>query len=258
MSELQLNAAQNYKEFYGRNTEQMPKLIAEGRLPLSISGFMKRRLDALNSSDEVRSSYWDNYFDSGDGIAYHPDGRAKIVLDAQPLRDLTPSSKLRNGALVLPDGVYDGLEGIELSEVDLERYAVGEQLKKKNVKDNPIWQTLARDGKLLEDYVQNVFSQGKERFGYDLAMAVYRSSASDVPTMRSWCLSRLDGRAIAFGSGHLDGDFGRLVGVAPEAQQSVAQKISRPTLNQVLSVARKYTPKINQEALKGELGKLYK
>ena len=34
MSKLQLNdPVQDYKEFYGRNTEQMPKLIAEGRTP---------------------------------------------------------------------------------------------------------------------------------------------------------------------------------------------------------------------------------
>src|SRR3989338_9383475 len=101
MSQLQLNDALNYKEFYGRSTEQMPRLIAEGRTPLSIAGLMRRRLEVLNSSDDVRNSFWDNYFDTGDGIAYHPDGRGKIVLDAKPLRELTPSSQLRNGALIL-------------------------------------------------------------------------------------------------------------------------------------------------------------
>src|SRR3990167_11287530 len=131
MSQLQLNDALNYKEFYGRSTEQMPRLIAEGRTPLSIAGLMRRRLEVLNSSDEVRNSFWDNYFDTGDGIAYHPDGRGKIVLDAQPLRELTPSSQLRNGALVLPSGVYDRLEGVEFSREDLAK--------------NRVWRALARD-----------------------------------------------------------------------------------------------------------------
>ncbi len=255
MSELQLNDAQNYKEFYGRNTEQMPKLIAEGRLPLSVFGLMKRRLEVLSSSDVVKSSYWDNYFDSGDGIAYHPDGRAKIILDAQPLRDLTPSSKLKNGALVLDD--YNSLESLELSKADLERYALGEWLNRRDVKENPIWQALARDKELLDDYAEAVFSQGKEKFGYDKLMGIFRSSASDVPTMRFWYLCGLCSRSNARGNVRLDIDGGRLVGVTPEAQ-SVAQKMVRPTLSQVLSVAERYVAGINKDALKKDLDKLYK
>ena len=251
---LQLNDTQNYKEFYGRATEQMPKLIAEGRLPLSVSGLMKRRLEVLSSSDAVKSSYWDNYFDSGDGVAYHPDGRAKIVLDSKQLRELNPKSELRNGALIVD---YDALEGLELSKADLAKYAAGEWLSNKKVKSNPIWQALARDEKLLDGYVNGAFSQGKERFGYDTSMGVFPGSASDVPIMRSWCLYGLDLRSGADGYDHLgDGDV-HLVGVAPEAQQGVAQKIVRPTLGQILSVAGKYVPEINQEALKQDLGKLY-
>src|SRR3990167_6351666 len=147
MSQLQLNAL-NYKEFYGRSTEQMPILIAEGRTPLSIAGLMRRRLEVLNSSDEVKRFYWDNYFDTGDGIAYHPDGRGKIVLDAQPLRELTPSSQLRDGALILSPSVYDGLEGVQFSREDLAKYITGERLKQGDVRKNKVWQALARDENL--------------------------------------------------------------------------------------------------------------
>ena len=49
MGKFPLNDVQKHKEFYGRNIEQMPKLIAEGRTPLSIAGLMKRRIEALNS-----------------------------------------------------------------------------------------------------------------------------------------------------------------------------------------------------------------
>ena len=231
MSQLQLNAL-NYKEFYGRSTEQMPILIAEGRTPLSIAGLMRRRLEVLNSSDEVKRFYWDNYFDTGDGIAYHPDGRGKIVLDAQPLRELTPSSQLRNGALVLPSGVYDRLEGVEFSREDLAKYITGGRLKQGNVKKNRVWQVLARDENLLNDYAKAVFSQLRERYNEDRAMGLYRGSAENVPTMRSWYLNRLGSRSNADVI-HLGFDVGRLVGVAPEAQ-SATQTVARSTLDQIV------------------------
>ena len=49
---LQLNEQDvPYKEFYGRNIGQMPKLIAEGRVPLSVSGLMQRRLEVTDKKN---------------------------------------------------------------------------------------------------------------------------------------------------------------------------------------------------------------
>ena len=172
MSKLQLNdPVQDYKEFYGRNTEQMPKLIAEGRTPLPTSGLMKRRLEARNASETVKDSWLYNYFDTGDAIAYHPDGMGKIVLNAQPLKEINLESRLSNGALILPDGIYEALEGRELSKSDLEKYASGNRLKQKEVISNPVWQALSEDENLLKEYTGLVSSQG-----YDKAMAVYHAS----------------------------------------------------------------------------------
>ena len=223
MSNLQLNEpVQDYKEFYGRNTEQMPKLIAEGRTPLPTSGLMKRRLEARNASETVKDSWLYNYFDTGDAIAYHPDGMGKIVLDAKQLRELTPESRLSNGALILPDGIYESLEGRELSKSDLEKYASGNRLKQKEVISNPVWQALSEDENLLKEYTNLVFSQG-----YDKAMAIYRVSSQDIPTMRSWYVGRLDVvyvRSGANGRFLLDCDFGRLVGVTKVAPKAHAEK----------------------------------
>ena len=255
MNELQLNEPQNYKAFYGRNVEQMPKLIAEGRTHMSVSDIMRKRLDVKNASKAVRNSWLYNYFDTIDGIAYHPDGRAKIVLDAQPLRGLTPSSELRNRALVLPFGMYETLEGQEFSKDDLEKYASGDWLKQKVVRDNSIWQTLARDESLLGDYSDMIFSQG-----YDRAMGIFRAPSQDVLTMRSWCLGRFGGslRSVADGKCGLDCDYGRLVGVAPEAQSSTQKvTIAKPTLDQVFAVTGKYVADVNRDNLREDLGKLY-
>ena len=85
---LQLNeSVQPYKEFPGRNTEQMPLLIKEKRTPLSIYGLGQRRIQVLGEefSDEVRDSWWNNYFDTGDGAAYDTEGNMNGELDIKRL-----------------------------------------------------------------------------------------------------------------------------------------------------------------------------
>ncbi|MEK6917753.1 MAG: hypothetical protein AABW51_02290 [Nanoarchaeota archaeon] len=204
-----------YAEFYGRNVEQMPKLIADGRTPLSVSGLMKRRLELrkLPVNNEVRSSYVDNYFDTGDVVVYHPDGRIKIALDSKELRGINPQSQLRSGALVLPDGVYNTIQGAEFKKSDLEKYT-GDLLSARQARKNPLWQTLARDKNLLEEYADFVFKETKDRFSYDKNMGIYLGSAIDVPTLRAWCVRWLDYGSSAGGVGGLGDVRGRFVGVS--------------------------------------------
>jgi len=231
---LKLNATREaYQEFYGRNTEQMPKLIADGRVPMSVSGLMQRRLDVRNSDAKVKSAYMDNYFDTGDAVVYHPDGRAKIVLDSQNLRDMTPDTPRNGGALIIGEDVYAALEGEEFKKGKLGK--TGDWMSKKDVKAHPVWKVLARDQGLLDDYADYMFAEGKERFGYDTAMGVFPGSAGgDTPEMRAWCVYRLVDRSNVLGGGDLDDDGGRLVGIAPEA---LSDKIVKPmTLENVLSV----------------------
>ena len=201
MSQLQLNEQPvNYKEFYGRNVDQMPNLIAEGRTPLSVQGLMKRKLETQNASEAVRNSWMHNYFDTGDGVAYHPDGRIKIVPDARPLREMNSESKLVNGALVLPDGMYEKLEGQEFTRKDIQKY-VGDAITSKEAKSNPLWQALARDPKLLNEYVDLIFNQTKQQFSYGKNMGVYVSDAPESPAMRLWCVRGLVDRSYAWGKG---------------------------------------------------------
>ena len=214
---LKLNATREaYREFYGRNVEQMPKLIADGRVPMSVAGLMQRRLDVRNSDADVKTSYMDNYFDSGDAVVYHPDGRVKIVLDSQTVRDITPKSELRNGALILTEDAYNDLQGAEFKKGKLGK--VDERLSREQAKAHPVWKVLARDQALLNDYVDFIFAEGKQRFDYDTAMGVYPSSAQgSTPDLRAWCVNRLEVRSYAYGRYHLDDDYGRFLGIAPEA-----------------------------------------
>jgi hypothetical protein len=219
---LKLNAIREaYQEFYGRNVEQMPKLIADGRVPMSVSGLMQRRLDVRNSDAKVKSAYVDNYFDTGDGVAYHPDGRVKIVLDSQTLREMTPDTQRVGGALLLTEDVYNALEGEEFKKGKLGK--VNEWMSREDVKAHPVWKVLARDQGLLNDYTDHIFGEYQARFakGTPLedvrAMGVFPDSAGDQPKMRAWYVDLLEFRSYACGRLVLDYDVGRLVGIAPEA-----------------------------------------
>ncbi len=79
-----------YESFEGRNIDQMPLLIADGRVPASVADVMERRLNSKNPN------WKSSYFDTGDMIVYHPDGKFKVVRDTQLLREISPQTKLVN------------------------------------------------------------------------------------------------------------------------------------------------------------------
>ena len=210
------------------NIEQMQKLIAEGRVPMSVSGFMQKRLDVRNSDADVKSFYMDNWFDTGDAVVYHPDGRVKIVLDSQTLRSMTPESPRNGGALILTAENYDALQGEEFKKGKLGK--TGDWLSRADVKSHPVWKVLARDQALLNDYTDYIFTEGK----HDTAMGIFPGSANgETPEIRAWCVDGLGDRSDAGGGYGLDSDDGRLLGIAPEALDT---KIVRPTLEQTLTV----------------------
>jgi len=223
---LKLNATrETYKEFYGRNVEQMPKLIADDRVPMNVSQLMQRRLDVRNSDADVKTSYMDNYFDTGDVVVYHPDGRVKIVLDSQTLRDVTPNTQRVGGGLLLTEYAYNTLQGEEFKKGKLRK--VNEWISRKDVKAHPVWKVLARDQGLLNDYVDYIFAEGKQRFGYDPAMGVFPDySIVGTSKMRVWCIGRLEDWSYAYGRNDLDFSSGRFVGIALEALSAPGKGVS--------------------------------
>lgn len=173
--ELKLNPAREaYKEFCGRNAEQMPKLIADSRVPMNVAQLMQRRLDVRNSDADVKKYYLDNYFDTGDAILDNPNGKIKIVLNSQTLRDMNSESKLRDRVLILTEDIYNNLQGEEFNKRQFGK--INRYLSKKDVKSHQVWRILARDQALLNDYADYIFAEGKRRFGYDNMMGVYFDS----------------------------------------------------------------------------------
>lgn len=212
---LKLNEPKEaYREFYGRTTEQMPELIDDCRIPMSVAGLMQRRLDVRNSYS-IKSSYMDNCFSTGDAVVYHPDGRVKIVLDSEDLRALTPKSPINGGALILGEDVYKALEGEEFKKRELGK--IENCLFEKDVKAHPVWRALARDQALLNDYANYIFAEEKEKC-YDTAMRIYLGSAKgETPEMRSWLVYWLGEGSNIHGELSLDYNCNRLIGITPEA-----------------------------------------
>jgi len=228
MTNLVLNyvpVPETYKAFEGRNIDTMPELIKEGRTPLSAQGLMERRLQVLSGSDAVKDSWWNIYFGTGDGIAYHPDGRIKVVTDAELLRGINPKSRLNNGGLVLEDGVFDSLEGTEFSKNDVQRYAINMTLTEAEVTQNPIWLALARDEGLLQEYVGATFKQAQERFNSYTNMGIYVYDAPEQAIMLTWVVNSIfiNGNSSADGYGRPGKGGGRLVGVL-EQEANITNK----------------------------------
>ncbi len=133
---------------------------------------------------------------------------------------MTPETQRIGGALAITPEQYDATDGEEFKG---KIGKVNEQMSREDVKTHPVWKILARDQALLNDYVDHIFAEGKERFGYDTAMGVFPIHAqSNMPEMRAWYVGRLENSSNVYGTSNLGNGGGRLVGVAPEAQH-VAQ-----------------------------------
>lgn len=210
-------------KYFGRVVDKMPELIADGRTPANTATVMKQRLES------GLQDWKDNYFFLGDAIAYHPDGKFKIVRDSQTLRELIPANEdvLRRGALVLPDGAYETLQGTEFTRKSLN---VDEDLTGDEAKSHPIWKEVARDQTLLDAYVDTMFPEMKKKFNYDKNMGIYLENGDEMPTLRALIVGRLVYRSQLYGGNYLDNGNGRLVGVAPEALNAHSKAIQKPSL----------------------------
>jgi len=142
------------KEFYGRNIEQMPKLIKEGYKIISVKELMELRLkQKLN----------DVYVDAGDAIIYHPKGNVKIVRNAEFMKKLNSKSKLENGGLILTESQYKKIKGKEFTRKQIEKHTE-KYLTKKEILKNPVWLELAGNDKiLLKNYVDLIINKTNEK-----------------------------------------------------------------------------------------------
>ena len=209
-----------YQTFQGRYVDAMPALRADNRTAMSIPDLMKRRLQVLKSGNKnLVSVWWDHYFDSPDGVAYKGD-EVKVILNAQPLLDITPEARLPQGTLVLTEAQYNGLKGPTFSGKQLEKAGVNDWLPKSQVLKHPIWQAVAGNKKLLQQYANAQFS----KYDNERAMGVYLLSSQDKPIMRALILGSDSGNGSICEDRYFDYGDARLVGVQSGALEERVQK----------------------------------
>ena len=175
---------------------------------------MEQRIKASSQDKELRDSWLNNYFHTGDGRARRKDGRLKVILDSEESRKVNEATVLVNGAIPQSDELYSQ-KGIELTSEEVDKYG-GSGFSKDVVLNNRIWRILARhpdevpkhlarDPNLLKEYVDLVFSQ------FEQAMGMYPGPNEDA--LRPWYVNRVGYRSGVYGDDHLGISNGRLVGV---------------------------------------------
>ncbi len=137
--------------YTGPYNKQMERLIRDGGTPFSIADLIRKRINVQGEDNDIKGLWWNNPFNSDDGIAYHPNGNIKIVLNAHPLKQIVPESTLWRNGLILPDGIYETLGEVELRKDEIERYTSLNDQSKEQLQSNIIWVVLARGDHLLRD-----------------------------------------------------------------------------------------------------------
>lgn len=104
-----------YKGFKGPQTNSHPQISREYRIPLSI--FQVSELISFEDKDffPFARYLFKHGLDTRDGVAYHPSGKIKLCLDAEPFNKLNSESKLEKGALIITPEEYELLDGEEYS-----------------------------------------------------------------------------------------------------------------------------------------------
>ena len=226
MSKMQLSdrvTREPFEIYEGPNRREMPKLVTDDRIPITMAQVMKNRLDGTWST-EVVQNWRNNYWDTGDGSVRYTDGSGVMIQDADYILELNPKTRLTpNRAVALGDRKFEKGKVLFLPK-DRIAQVHGVYLTADQAKDSPEWQFLAREKEnsgLLGEYVDMVF----QATGNDTNMALYFGESEKENSGRLWCFSNINLRSLASGSDYnFDNNDGRLVGVASEtlgAQKNV-------------------------------------
>lgn len=210
-----MNKKELFKVYNGKSIEQMVNLRKENRIPASIHDIMKIRLETRNEPEEIRNAYLKHPFKTSDAAIYHPNGKIKIILDCQNLKEMNPRNSLEHGALTITEEAYRNLEGYEFKKSELGKLSVLFSLKE--AKEHPVNKILSRDESLLNEYADYLFFQNKKIKGYR-GMGIFLSSYSNsTPLIRAWRIQRADfgfhSNLDAFHS--LEYQYNHLLGILP-------------------------------------------
>ena len=209
------------KLYVGNVREQLQNIKKEGLIAAPAAYGMLRRVECLESSvPEEERQFWNEYFYRGEAIAEHSDGSYKIELDAFAHPEFETWGKMDKGEFVLHDEVYQRLFGERFDRENRQRLNRGFSLEEAIA--SPEWNALVRspsfvignyfDSRLLKEYARRIIFTR-----FNNAMGFYLSYVPIKPRLRAACVDWLEYGSRLVGGFHLDYDYGRLVGLAPEA-----------------------------------------
>ncbi len=215
--EKKVIVSSGFEVFEGKPYVELMPEIDNKNLILGINGIMRRR---VFGSEKDKNYFRNNLFFTVDGCACAPDGSFKLVYDCKLLKGVSSKSSLVDGSLILEDGVYESLKGVEFTSGD-RRYA-NMDLSESAAKREMFWLAFARnDQELLDKYAEELFKFLKDLKNEDKGMRVVLPEIPEKHSLRAWCLGWFD--CYDFRSGALGCSLGggaRLVRVvAPEAQK---------------------------------------
>ena len=193
----------------GTYPKAMQKCIAEKYEPSTVSKVMQLRVDG---------EYCDTYVDTCDAVVYGRKGKFKVWRNCPLLKSIT-LNKLKDGYLPITPVAYRKIKG---KEFDITKLKIDKYLTRTEALNNPIWNALCPDKKLLKQYVDMVFDKisGEN-------MGIYLSD-DDEYAVRPVILCRLGYGADAYDGGRLGSTLARLVGV--KNSTSGANVISHPEI----------------------------
>jgi len=277
-----------YQIFSGSNVIQMPRILAQGKVPLSVAYVMKER---LNGNEEMINKYWD----TSDLIAYDSKGNSnnlKFLLTVDNKNQVTEHGKEAlelihyDNKSIFEDAIeinnqYKKMIGdgfIEIARKDLGK--IESRLSPLEILNSKTWRILARhpdevpkefaitdkydlDGKevdLLTKYVNWIQKQTNDTQN----MGVYLDSQGKKAKLRALYVNGVEYRSNVVGRCNLGsgGRFAVVSGVvAGESSQRKATEnkdnLVVPNLEEILKYSSDFVSPREKEAFEEGLEKLY-
>lgn len=209
-----------HKPYLGRVIDNTPVLLSEGKLLTPMKYIWQQRSGEPDAN--VRETFCSRRIFSADLRLLDSEGNLKILIYTPGANDkqyfdllqrFEPNATLRRGALALGDDLYKMIKAPEIKRQDVERYATNKPQSEQEAVDNGIFRLFADDANLIRENHRI----SRKRRGVFHAMGIYLN-VHDVNTMRLWVAGNVyDVSGYVDGNCNLGGNYGRVVGVAPEA-----------------------------------------
>jgi hypothetical protein len=198
---------QIYKRFEGALTEQMPRLIKEGRVPISTADYMSLYLEMQKPRKVVSISDVNDAMGyiritfgricTGDGIVFKfgDKSRIKVVLDSDLIRKINADTYTMAGDLALDS--YENLDGEEILIKHLSK--MPKTLEE--AKACPLLKRLSRgDMVLLGNFIDTVFYNGKKDYMHERNMRICFTGPGHMDSMCPFTFHHVLGLVYGGGS----------------------------------------------------------